>query len=54
MVPRTGLEPARTEVHGILNPGRLPIPPPRRYLRIILLDKLFVNVINKNYINILF
>ena len=26
-VPETGIEPVRAEAHGILSPGRLPIPP---------------------------
>ena len=30
MVPETGVEPARDRSHGILSPGRLPIPPLRR------------------------
>ena len=30
MVPETGIEPARDRSHGILSPGRLPIPPLRR------------------------
>ena len=30
MVPETGVEPARDYSHGILSPGRLPIPPLRR------------------------
>ena len=29
MVPETGVEPARDCSHGILSPGRLPIPPLR-------------------------
>ena len=29
MVPRVGLEPTRCHHHRILNPARLPIPPPR-------------------------
>ena len=29
VVPVAGVEPARTCVHGILSPGRLPIPPHR-------------------------
>lgn len=29
MVPETGVEPARGYPHGILSPGRLPIPPLR-------------------------
>ena len=29
MVPETGIEPARDHSHGILSPGRLPIPPLR-------------------------
>ena len=29
MVPETGIEPARDRSHGILSPGRLPIPPLR-------------------------
>ena len=33
MVPVAGVEPARTCVHGILSPGRLPIPPHRRVCR---------------------
>ncbi len=31
MVPRVGLEPTRCHHHRILNPARLPIPPPRHY-----------------------
>ena len=30
VVPVTGLEPVRENSHGILSPGRLPIPPHRR------------------------
>ena len=30
LVPETGVEPARDCSHGILSPGRLPIPPLRR------------------------
>ena len=30
MVPETGIEPARDRSHGILSPGRLPIPPHRQ------------------------
>ena len=30
MVPETGIEPARDRSHGILSPGRLPIPPLRQ------------------------
>ena len=30
MVPETGVEPARDFSHGILSPGRLPIPPLRQ------------------------
>ena len=30
MVPETGVEPARDYSHGILSPGRLPIPPLRQ------------------------
>ena len=30
MVPETGVEPARDRSHGILSPGRLPIPPLRQ------------------------
>ena len=30
LVPETGVEPARDYSHGILSPGRLPIPPLRR------------------------
>ena len=30
VVPETGIEPAREESHGILSPGRLPIPPLRQ------------------------
>ena len=26
-LPKTGIEPVRPEGHGILSPGRLPIPP---------------------------
>ena len=29
LVPETGVEPARDSSHGILSPGRLPIPPLR-------------------------
>ena len=31
LVPETGVEPARDHSHGILSPGRLPIPPLRRF-----------------------
>ena len=31
MVPRAGLEPARSCLRGILNPLCLPIPPPGQY-----------------------
>ena len=37
MVPRAGLEPARSCLRGILNPLCLPIPPPG--LGIIIMDK---------------
>ena len=30
VMPEAGVEPARTEVHRILSPARLPIPPLRR------------------------
>ena len=30
MVPRVGVEPTRCHHHRILNPARLPIPPPRQ------------------------
>ena len=30
MVPETGVEPARDHSHGILSPGRLPVPPLRQ------------------------
>jgi hypothetical protein len=30
MVPRVGIEPTLPEGNGILNPTRLPIPPPRQ------------------------
>ena len=33
MVPRAGLEPARSCLRGILNPLCLPIPPPGHILR---------------------
>ena len=32
MVPETGIEPARDFSHGILSPGRLPIPPLRQWV----------------------
>lgn len=32
VVPRAGIEPARTEVRWILNPLRLPISPPRHQI----------------------
>ena len=34
MVPRAGIEPARPQGHWILNPARLPVPPPRHELLI--------------------
>ena len=34
MVPETGVEPARDRSHGILSPGRLPIPPLRHFQRL--------------------
>ncbi len=36
LVPETGVEPARDHSHGILSPGRLPIPPLRRFFRSLL------------------
>ena len=41
MVPGAGLEPARTNVRGILSPLRLPIPPPGRACSYILHIKTF-------------
>jgi hypothetical protein len=35
MVPRAGIEPARCHHHRILNPARLPVPPPRQRAAII-------------------
>ena len=35
MVPRAGLEPARSCLRGILNPLCLPIPPPGHIISII-------------------
>ena len=35
MVPRAGLEPARSCLRGILNPLCLPIPPPGQFYKII-------------------
>ncbi len=35
LVPRAGIEPARSHPHRILNPARLPVPPPRQRIRII-------------------
>ena len=32
MVPEAGLEPARSEDHGILSPARLPISPLRQFV----------------------
>jgi hypothetical protein len=47
-VPGAGLEPARHRCHRILNPARLPIPPPRRFFdreanirRVQTIEKLF-------------
>ncbi len=37
MVLRAGVEPARTLVHRILSPGRLPIPPPQHEFEIIII-----------------
>ena len=40
MVPETGIEPARDHSHGILSPGRLPIPPLRHgWLRFLLPER---------------
>ena len=36
LVPEVGIEPTRTEVHGILNPARLPIPPLRHGAKLAL------------------
>ncbi len=35
LVPRAGIEPARDHSHRILNPARLPVPPPRQSPQII-------------------
>ena len=35
LVPRAGIEPARSHPHRILNPARLPVPPPRQRINII-------------------
>ena len=35
LVPRAGIEPARSHPHRILNPARLPVPPPRQRAHII-------------------
>ena len=45
LVPETGVEPARDYSHGILSPGRLPIPPLRHFDRLIILphSRAFVN-----------
>ena len=37
LVPETGIEPARGHPHGILSPGRLPIPPLRPLLSLIII-----------------
>ena len=36
MVPEAGVEPVREKSHGILSPGRLPIPPFRHIIRSLL------------------
>ena len=35
VVPETGIEPARDHSHGILSPGRLPIPPLRQRVALV-------------------
>ena len=51
MVPETGIEPARDHSHGILSPGRLPIPPLRRIgcLSIIAQTLAHVNPLNRPF-----
>jgi hypothetical protein len=49
MVPRAGLEPARSCLRGILNPLCLPIPPPgHKNLRLAIRDELYFVI--KNFI----
>ena len=45
MVPETGVEPARDRSHGILSPGRLPIPP----LRLVKAKLFFVHYLQKQF-----
>ena len=39
LVPETGVEPARDRSHGILSPGRLPIPPLRPVWSLIIITQ---------------
>ena len=49
-MPVTGLEPVRENSHGILSPGRLPIPPHRRVdLVIIAQSYWFVNRFGESF-----
>ena len=38
LVPLTGIEPVRCCHHGILSPGRLPVPPQRRFFFFFILQ----------------
>lgn len=52
LVPRAGIEPARCHHHRILNPARLPVPPPRQRSDIISrLDLKCQSIFNKMKIN---
>ena len=42
MVPETGVEPARDCSHGILSPGRLPIPPLRQRVAPVSIERLII------------
>ena len=44
MVPREGLEPSHPRGYWILNPARLPIPPPRPTIRVVKLSPTPINV----------
>ena len=42
LVPETGVEPARDHSHGILSPGRLPIPPLRHRVAPVSFERLII------------
>lgn len=51
LVPKTGLEPVRMLLRGILSPLRLPIPPHRQIFQIILLKNTCANILENTCTN---